>query len=94
MSSTQMERPQSEGYTVYTKENCKYCRKVKQLLPHGTKYVPCDELIQRDRDGFLAAMDTIAGKQHRTFPFVFHNGQFVGGCDDTEMHVGLSCTNF
>ena len=28
-------------------------------------------------------MDTITGKIHRTFPFIFHNGKFIGGYDDT-----------
>lgn len=86
--------PNTTGYTVYTKENCKYCRRVKQLLPAESKIIPCDAYLNDDRDGFLAAMDSITGKQHRTFPFVFHNGTFIGGCDDTEIYVGLQCTDF
>lgn len=89
-----MERPSTLGYTVYTKENCKYCRRVKDMLPAKTKVIACDDILRTDRDGFLAAMDMVSGAQQRTFPFVFHNGTFIGGCDDTEVYIGLQCSNF
>ena len=89
-----MERPSTLGYTVYTKENCKYCRRVKDMLPAKTKVIACDDILRTDRDGFLAAIDAVSGAQQRTFPFVFHNGTFIGGCDETEVHVGLQCSNF
>lgn len=89
-----MERPLAFGYTVYAKENCKYCRRVKQLLPADTKIVACDDMLRTDRDGFLAVMDTVSGAQHRTFPFVFHDGVFIGGCDETEVYVGIHSTDF
>ena len=88
-----MERPTS-GYTVYTKENCKYCRRVKEILPPETRYVPCDTLLVQDREAFLQAMDILTGRKHRTFPFVFLNGLFIGGCDDTIMHVAMHTAEF
>ena len=84
-----MERPSTTGYTVYTKENCRYCRRVKEILPTDTKYVSCDTFLLEDREAFLETMDTLTGKKHRTFPFVFLDKIFIGGCDDTEMYIAF-----
>jgi len=89
-----MERPTATGYTVYTKENCKYCRRVKEILPPETKYVQCDMYVLEDREAFLQTMDTMTKINHRTFPFVFYEGIFLGGCDNTEMHVALHSADF
>jgi len=79
--------PSLHGYTIYSKENCVYCVKVKELLQNETVTVfSCDDELDEDRDGFLLHMDSITGRTHRTFPFVFHDGRFIGGYDDTELY--------
>ena len=80
-------KPSDGVYTIYTKTDCAYCVKVKGVLEkENVVLVNCDTLIENDRDGFLNSMDTLTGKKHRTFPFVFHNLDFIGGCDDTILY--------
>ena len=76
--------PSEQGYTIYSKENCIYCDRVKELLQNETVTVYiCDDDLDQNRDEFLVHMDSISGRIQRTFPFVFHNGMFIGGYDDT-----------
>ena len=78
----------TEGvYTIYTKSECIYCDKVKELLKKETTViVNCDDLLIQSRDEFLHTMDILTHKEHRTFPFVFHHMNFIGGCDDTTLY--------
>ena len=80
--------PSSHGYTIYSKENCVYCERVKELLVNEliTMY-SCVDFMESNREGFHSFMDTITGRVHRTFPFVFHNGVFIGGHDDTKTYL-------
>jgi len=79
-----------KGYTVYTKSNCPYCNKVKELLANVKPdpiWVNCDEyLVQPDvKEEFLTWIQLInGGISHRTFPIVFYQGKFIGGFTDTE----------
>ena len=66
-----------DGYTVLTKEGCKWCVKVKELLPDA-HLIQCDTLLE-DRDAFFEEVDNLTGRAYRTFPMVFLDGQFVGG---------------
>jgi glutaredoxin len=83
------------GYTVYTKQNCRYCTLLKTwlLAPERSGVpiylVPCDEfLVDPDtKTFFLRWLSARAGVPWTTFPAVFYNGQFVGGYQDT---VGVS----
>jgi glutaredoxin len=81
--------PSATGYTIYSKSECIYCDRVKLMLEHhfNITVYSCDEMLERDRNGFLAHMDSLTGREHRTFPFVFHNGVFIGGCDDTKAYL-------
>jgi glutaredoxin len=74
------------GWKVFTKENCNYCKKTK-LLVSEAEYVVCDEYLKNDRDYFLKKMDLLTGTQHRTFPMVFHDGSFVGGHTETVIYL-------
>jgi glutaredoxin len=76
-------------FTIYSKRDCFYCDRVKQVLEkefeqNKVAVVECDIYLQIDRDEFLSSMDKITGMEHRTFPFVFHNMDFIGGCSETE----------
>jgi glutaredoxin len=78
--------PSLNTYTIYTKSDCSYCTKVKELLKNESiVIVNCDEYLE-NRDLFLQTMDSITGHVHRTFPFVFHNSIFIGGYDDTVIY--------
>jgi glutaredoxin len=58
--SAELPAPISEGFTIYTKENCGYCSRVKELLhEESSTIVQCDEFLQTDRESFLKSMDGI-----------------------------------
>ena len=74
------------GWKIFTKQNCNYCKKTKLLVPEA-EYVVCDQYLQMDRSLFLEKMDLLTGTQHRTFPMVFHDGSFVGGHAETVIYL-------
>ena len=76
----------AQGWIIFTKENCKYCTNAKSLVPEA-EYVPCDRFLRDCRDVFLARMKYLSGREHRTFPMVFHNGNFIGGFAETSKYV-------
>ena len=80
--------PRKTGYTIYTKTKCKYCDNVKLLLREEYPLIVlCDPFLEDEvtRGTFLEFMDKHTNEpEHRTFPFVFFNGIFVGGYDKTE----------
>ena len=75
----------SDKYTILTKEGCKWCTKVKELVPEA-KYIPCDEHL-KDRDSFFEHVDALTGQSYRTFPMVFYGTDFVGGYVETKRKV-------
>lgn len=80
--------PEKKGYTIYTKEKCVFCNKVKTLLEkEGYRTIPCDEYLSENREAFLSFIETRAGRPYRTFPMVFLNGIFVGGFTETKKHM-------
>ena len=86
----QFEKPGKDGYTIYTKTNCPYCSKVKELLkseiPEPT-IIHCDSYLEDSdlKEVFLTWMQSINGSvNHRTFPMVFYQEKFIGGFTDTE----------
>jgi glutaredoxin len=89
----QFPEPNKITYTVYTKSNCSYCDKVKTLLQDVQPppvCVNCDEYLETCKSEFLEFIATLAGQDYKTFPMVFHGGEFVGGYSDTKLH----CVDF
>jgi len=86
--------PVSEGFTVYTKKNCRYCFQLADLLARDVPeervtWIAADAYISdggAKKARFLAFIDGLVGGgiKHRTFPRVFIDGKFVGGFSDTE----------
>ena len=74
-----------EGYTILTKQHCKWCEKVKELLPDA-HFIPCDipPAPSKVRDDFFTNVDDLSGAQPRTFPMVFYNKKYIGGYVDTK----------
>ena len=84
----------SRGWCVFTKENCSFCRKTKELIPEAT-FIASDEYLAKNRDLFLKTMDKLTSVQHRTFPMVFSDGTFVGGYTETKSYIDkLSAFDF
>jgi len=83
--------PSKNGYTVYTKTKCGWCRRTKNMLLDANIY-NCDTFLEIDKTTFLNNMDSFTGKEHRTFPMVFYNGEFIGGYEDTKQHIDFNTT--
>ena len=78
------------GYTVLTKEGCKWCTKVKSLLTYA-HYISCDKLLE-DKDTFFKEVDVLTGTQYRTFPMVFLDKVFIGGYEDVKLKIDTELT--
>jgi len=92
-SELTFEKPNTNGYMIYTKTNCPYCTKAKDLLLHNDKVkveitiINCDKYLmeQEVKEQFLEFIKTVnGGISHRTFPMVFYDGKFIGGFTDME----------
>lgn len=77
----EFELPKKNGYTIYTKSGCTYCRKAKFLLEkENVTMIDCDEYLIEARSAFLDFIRSINGNiEYKTFPMIFHDGRFVGG---------------
>jgi len=82
---------QEKGYAIYSKSECGWCRRVKELIPDGT-IINCDSYLESDKETFLTEMASRIGKEHRTFPMVFYDGGFIGGYEDTKKFVDFDIT--
>jgi len=51
------------------------------------KFIECDVLLERNKILFLNFMKTKIQKDTITFPIVFYEGTYVGGCDDYEKEL-------
>ena len=71
------------NYTVYSKDGCPYCSKVKQVLDlSGLKYVEYKLGERFDRKSFYDEFG-----QGATFPQVVVDGNKLGGCTDTVKYL-------
>lgn len=82
--------PSQTGYFVYTKANCPYCDKVKQVIIDATRgthiryeFFDCQKYLDTNREKFIEFAYELTRLKRITFPMVFLNGEFIGGCDDT-----------
>ena len=85
--------PNSLGYSVYTKNNCPFCDKVKQLLENDNiLIIPCDDFLKNknDKEEFLNFIESITKIKHKTFPMVFFDGKFIGGFTETKKYYEKS----
>lgn len=81
------ELPSDWGYTIYTKSQCGFCVKSKELLKSESyTMIDCDEYLLEDKDAFLAFIENLVGKTYRTFPMIFKDGKFLGGYNETKTH--------
>jgi len=90
MSETQ----EKAEFTVYTKSGCPYCVRAKDLLQSTRRSarvqeIDCDSFLSTpaEKEEFLATMATYCGRSYRTFPMIFHKGQFVGGYSDLVQYL-------
>lgn len=86
--------PEKYGWTIYCKDNCSFCDKVKELLinhyePTSIHIINCSSYLVNDntKNEFLQTMMQYCGREYRTFPMVFFNKSFIGGYSDTNLHI-------
>lgn len=68
-------------WLIYTKSNCDYCTKVKDLL-QSEQYITiinCDNWLKNT--------------EYKTFPIVFLNEKFIGGYNETKNYFQSTNNN-
>jgi glutaredoxin len=71
------------NFTVYSKDGCPYCEKIKQVLELGNfQFVEYKLNDHFDRFAFYEEFGAGA-----TFPQVMINGQKMGGCTETVKYL-------
>ena len=66
---------------IYSKDNCPYCDRAKQLLDHKlAKYTMIRVDKEKNPEIFEEMMKRAEGR--RTFPQIFINNKPIGGFDD------------
>jgi len=66
-------------FIVYSKDNCSYCHKLKQVLElTGKKFIILNLGEDFDREEFLDRFG-----EGSTFPQVIYDGENIGGCVET-----------
>lgn len=71
---------------IYSKSNCIYCEKAKELFPNAT-IINCDKELEINKQQFLDQMKLKIGFSYKTFPMIFINDEFIGGYDDAVSYV-------
>jgi glutaredoxin len=83
--------PEPNVFTIYSKSGCPNCLKVKNLLKENKlifTIIDCDEYIIEDKVRFLLFMkDFVQSEAPLQFPFVFNDGQYIGGYKETQKYV-------
>ena len=71
------------NFTVYSKDNCPYCYKVKQVLElTGSNFVVYNLDEHFTREEFYSEFG-----QGSTFPQIIMDGKHLGGCSDTVKYL-------
>ena len=91
------EKPNTHGFTVYSKSGCPNCVKIKKLLDEkkmNFKIVDCDEYIIEDKERFLLFINSLAEKNVKLFPMIFHDGKFIGSYNETIEFINKMSVSF
>ena len=72
-----------QNFTIYTREGCPYCVKIKEVMELAKlNHVEYNLGDHFDREGFYSQFG-----QGATFPQVVLNGENLGGCTDTVKYL-------
>ncbi len=73
----------SKNFTVYSKDGCPYCLKIREVLSlAGLNYVTYKLDKNFDKKSFFGEFG-----EGSTFPQVVLNGKKLGGCTDTVRYL-------
>lgn len=80
--------PTDSCYTIYSKSDCSHCVNAKLLLSHVSLAVyNCDTYLEESKEEFLEYIKKVAGKEHRSFPIIFKNAEYIGGYSELLKHL-------
>lgn len=85
-------KPLPNTFTLYCKSGCINCTKAKDVLSqcnYKFQIIDCDAYLTDDvvKAAFLQFIKNLASKEHKTFPIIFHDGEFVGGYTDLHQYL-------
>lgn len=71
---------------IYSKKNCIYCQKAKELLKNiNINYTETLLDKENDLENYTKTVDHLKSKyNHSTFPFIIINDIFIGGFKELE----------
>jgi glutaredoxin len=78
--------PKKGQFTIYSKSGCNNCSKIKSLLKEKNilfNVIDCDDFILDNKSDFLRFIQDVIGKEHKIFPIIFDNEQFIGSYNET-----------
>lgn len=81
--------PKPNIITIYTKSNCPFCVKVKEYLTNKKivfEVIDCDEYLLEFRELFISFIKSLTNLEKITFPLVFNNQIYIGGCKETQKY--------
>lgn len=68
------------GFTIYTKDNCRFCTMAKALILDMVD-TPSDlEIINNPSEFVVSGLKETYN--HNTYPFIFLGNEFIGGYSD------------
>lgn len=96
--------PVDNTFTIYSKSDCIYCKKVEILLKeyfeeNGDKNIHknnCDHYLKDEKmkKSFMKFIENLANIRPSTFPMVFYDGKFIGGFEDTKEYLKCKTLKF
>jgi glutaredoxin len=82
--------PNINEFTVYSRSDCIYCIRVKNLLKTKNiqfTVIDCDDYYIENKTDFLLFINKISNTEVKGFPMVFHNKKFIGGYNETKIYI-------
>ena len=76
----QLEDQLQQGLVIFTKQECEYCQKIKEILDkNDVKYVTVDMTNPTERERLYNVVDKYLPIKYRKFPMIFLDTKFLGG---------------
>ena len=87
INNIKFDKPESTGFTIYSKSGCPNCTRIKKILAEKKQTfveINCDDYLIEDKESFLFFIKNLAHKEWKAFPMIFNDGIFIGGFNETQ----------
>ncbi len=84
------QEPYTNKITIYSKSGCPNCIKVKDFLKLKKvifEIVSCDDYLLDHKEEFIQFISEKANKVCTSFPIVFDGNKYIGGLNETKIHI-------